>query len=405
MIVKTTPGGSHERAYRCTSYAVRGESGGSLATFLQVAMGTPWYKNTVNTFANPSRTISYDKGRQKFNYCHHDVDEIVVPTPYPESVYGYNDGTRWRGMKYKGHSDNIVWNPTPVITASDQMRKLAWQSLLPKLNDGFSLANFLWELRDLRTLGFSVSKLLKQMRLIKGSVPDRLLSTRTLAELILTYSFAIAPLHADIQTMLGGLFNTNKRVNEFIANGRRNLTYHYTNPLCGEVTGTRKTYWGEQVDTTQAVYHATLKCSYYYKKPSELEAFLRITGLRVTLENLWNAYPYSFVVDWVLKIADWLKQFDRDPFLTVYIKDYCDSIKMVCATTSFNDFGIGTYATTHPTVDGYADLVIGRHAVWSTRRSYYLREPGLPNTGYAFPVFDSLSNRELVLGGALLRTR
>jgi hypothetical protein len=147
------------------------------------------------------------------------------------------------------------------------------------------------------------------------------------------------------------------------------------------------------------VFHATLKCSYDYVKPSEFEGFRRVLGLRLTAEAIWNAVPFTFLIDWVLKVSKFLKQLDKDPNLTVNIKDYCWSLKRLAVVSYVSDKD-GTYWGGTHSKRTYHNMGL---EYWRVERSTYTREPSVPNTGYAFPVFDSLSSRELVLAGALIR--
>lgn len=139
---------------------------------------------------------------------------------------------------------------------------------------------------------------------------------------------------------------------------------------------------------------------------------MRVGGLRITPSTVWNAIPWTFVIDWLVNVTDFLEQFDRDPGLTVKVHDYCDTIKSV----SQNDF---RRSLRNPSIANYKIPSWGNGSfvgssvfhlsedidspiLWTWKRVHYKRVPGVPFTGYALPVLDSLSNRQLVLAGALL---
>ena len=347
--------------------------------------------------------ISYDSGKLRYNYCNHIKEKFTYVNDQPV-VYLYGSGASSSYVYVKGPNAAPLSGDifdTFELEIDDQMRRRAWASLMPELNTGFSLLNFIWELKDIKSLMSLSSKLVYQFR----TLDKALLSSKTAAELMLSYSFAIAPFIRDIETMIDGLFNINKRINEFIAEGKKVNVYHYVEDQQMSLrTVLDATRAGEILycDTTLQ-YRATMKASYTYIKPSDLEGMLRVTGLRLTPEAIWNAIPFTFLIDWVVRVSDTLRSLDRDTNLTVHIKDYCDSLKYS------QRFYAERTSTMFYTGKEMSVVYVGQGStepplIWEHERSHYLRVPGVPDTGYAFPVLDSLSNRELVLGGALLRT-
>ena len=346
--------------------------------------------------------ITYDSGQSQFNFCDHTRDVFNYKNTQPVSFFYYNGGSPSM-VNVKGSA--IIPSVDPFdsvdLLITDQMRKRAWGSLMPELNTGFSLLNFIWELKDVRLLLSLAAKLSYLAR----TFDKALLSSRTAAELTLSYSFAIAPFIRDVETMVDGLFRVNKRINEFIAQGRKVNTYHYVEDQQAAVRTVEDAtrpgciLYSDKVQT----YRATLKASYTYKKPPELEGLLRVTGLRLTPEAIWNAIPFTFLIDWVLSVSTSLRSLDRDTNLTVHLVDYCDSIKYrqrFYTERTYDMYYVGHQMSSVYVGQGSTEPPV----IWEHERSRYLRVPGVPDTGYAFPVLDTLSNRELVLGGALLRT-
>jgi hypothetical protein len=404
--------------YGKSAYTVQGsafKTDSELLTQLQ-ALSDPVYQDYYKLYYGYNM-IDYNTGRDSFNYCKHTRHSygyyrtcpVVYQRDRGDNLYDYH----WRrgsAINPNSFSSTFLSNNfgyPPVLDITDEMKKLAWENLMPQLNDGFSMANFLFELRDIKSM-FSLSRKLTQyVKVLSGKV----LATKTLAEIVLLYSFALKPMASDIQALYEDLLNTNKRVNEFIDRGRQVQSYHYKVRVEGSVTDvTPEGYeFGEhcQLETT-VDYFATLRASYEYEKPSELEGFLRVMGLRLTPEVIWNAIPFSFLVDWIYRVGDFLRQFDKDPNLTVNIKDYCDTFKSVRSLKVFRKVDPfwydGKYYTCRLTDwADYDHLDRDSLLVWSWEKSRYLRVPGNPNLGYALPALDSLSARELVLSGALLR--
>lgn len=363
--------------------------------------------------------IDYDQGKQKFNHCLHvkegefsclDIKKgVVYSWPYgAKFCYALVAGMGATPGRYSGYRPT-GWCPTAEADLEDLItpyRREAWENLMPQLNTGFSLTNFLLELRDIRDLWKTASKMSRMLR----SLDRRIVGTKTLSELILAYSFGVLPLRSDLETIVEDLFNTNKRVNEFIDRGKRVLSYHFRKEWDVEnddVTWRSESPYAQTFRVRKKLFSATLRSSYLYRKPSKLEGFLRVMGLRLTPEIIWNAIPFTFVIDWVLDIQSFLRQFDDDTNLTLNIVDYCDSIKVAETFEQYRrlsatapSYGTLTARVKLYTADNLADDVI-----WSYQAQSYLRLPGFPDTGYALPVSDIMSARELVLGGALLRTR
>lgn len=236
----------------------------------------------------------------------------------------------------------------------------------------------------------------------------KIVGTRTLAELTLAWSFGIEPMVRDL-TELAKLYNSvDKRVNKFINDGKKVQSYHYMKELDNvgrtDISDAACNYH-YRYSESKSIYYATLKCSYDYKKPPHWESFRRVMGLNITPEVIWNAIPFSFLIDWVVKINDFLHQFDEDPNLVVHVKDYCDTVKNTKSefTIPRNTHQEG-FANGNQLMDASEYGRVRSEYGYLLKSTIYQRIPGIPDTGYAFPVLDKLSNRELVLGGALLRT-
>lgn len=360
---------------------------------------------TNSTVTVPGDTITYENsGKRYFNYCLHTRDSFEQLTDCATSYRVYCTHSVYRyglGYNFKAGAWFVPSRPAePILpTVTEDMRAAAWEELLPRLETGFSLANFMWELGELPAL-------MKTVAHVAGVVSNpvvrsllRKLGSRTAAEALLIVSFALLPLKSDIEFIASTLPIMRKKINEFIANGMKPQSYHYRKSLGSNEVKSGGSYNRFRIVRTESMYYATLRCRYRYQPLSELDALLRLWGLRVTPEAIWNAIPFSFVVDWILRVGDWLRQFDRDTAVTVEIIDYCDTVKAL---------SIVEEATGEGTACNDLTLLMQQYpgvVMWRWTRSAYKRTPCLPNTGYYFPVLDSLSRRELVLSAALLRVQ
>lgn len=363
------------------------------------------------TFPLSSSVISYENGKGQFNPCSHTKQIVDFPgtrKPFYRTIVFENS-------KYWSFTTHCFMETmTPSFYESlignqitDQLRSEAWAELYPQLNDGFSLANFLWEIKEIPQLIPQIYKIGRKMLRALQSKPG--LSTKTYADAHLTASFGLIPSYSDLEWIVSNLLNTNKILNKFIDDGKEVKPYHHRKWLARE-TEKFPTYIGWQDNELSSLYAATAKISYVYEKPTDWEAFMRIWGLELSMERIWNAIPYSFIVDWILKIGDYLRRFDEDPNLvSVKVHDYCDSIKEISTRKAVYSAVTSTWSITP-----WSDFVFKekfsyepsneKEMIWTMSKSQYLRVPGNPYTGFSFPVSDTLSARELVLGGALLRT-
>jgi hypothetical protein len=146
-----------------------------------------------------------------------------------------------------------------------------------------------------------------------------------------------------------------------------------------------------------------------YEVPEFFEGLLRVGGLRVNAATVWETIPWSFAIDWIVKVQDFLEQFDRDPRITLHVIAYCDTIKSVNQKAYTRSDDSDCFVPVWPSMadttlahEGLNPVTDDSRPLWVWKRTQYNRVPGIPNTGYALPVFDgSLSNTQLVLGGAL----
>lgn len=340
-----------------------------------------------------SATITYENGYQRFNPCDHTHDKLKIAS-------GRSPCISW---KPKDGNGNYWWiwacgcNTAPqypvspgVYQVTEDMRKRAWHAMYPELNTGFSLANFLWELKDFAHL----LRTIRNLKKLAKALDPALFGSKTAADLHLSYQFGIKLFIQDVWKLYGMANSLEKAISDFKRKGQKANNYHYTEVLgSSESVGQYGT--GTVTYAAKAKYNATLRCTYDYKVPSLFEGWRRLYGLRITPEAIWDAIPFSFVVDWLFKIGNSLDQFDEDARVVISVIAYCDSIKSE-TSTYFKRGGDHIEGYSAPDSSG---------PLWEWKRTHYSRTPGVPNTGYALPVFDSLSKRELVLGAALLRTR
>jgi hypothetical protein len=85
-------------------------------------------------------------------------------------------------------------------------------------------------------------------------------------------------------------------------------------------------------------FHATMEYSYKVSNLSPLidegAALLDVLGINLNPAIIWNAVPWSFVIDWLIGIGRWLDNFKvRNLEPVTHIHQYCYSIHIRRVTT------------------------------------------------------------------------
>jgi hypothetical protein len=118
---------------------------------------------------------------------------------------------------------------------------------------------------------------------------------------------------------------------------------------------------------------------------SKVQRFLTITGLRVNPSNLYNAIPWTWLIDWVTNIGNFVDYFN-DIFFDQIVGHYCCAMK-----TRRTSRKLTSFQYMH---DGDVTLVFERVIVSKQRQM---------NSGpYGFSLtWDQLTPRQLAIAGAL----
>jgi hypothetical protein len=217
------------------------------------------------------------------------------------------------------------------------IRQQAMYHMKPRLETGISLINFLIELKDFKSW-FDGSALRSIMRDLNALPTDRgfVSSLSSLAaEGILTGAFAVVPLISDIEKLCRILSQFWDKTSRFIEQAKAlELRRHYRAVLTpgstlledlsfqvdiGESNFVRLTAHlepfpdgeAEPVHADQWLYHATMDYDYTVQElvewDSQFSGFCQQLGVRLDPSIIWNAVPWTFVLDWFVRISDWLQ--------------------------------------------------------------------------------------------------
>jgi hypothetical protein len=280
----------------------------------------------------------------------------------------------WGGNAYVSNITATQINSTHSLRAAPtiDMNAYAEQALafmLPKLNENTSLVNSLLELKDLKfsnPTGSLRRIFAKRPALQALNGPNRLkfikeLTTR-LNSAVLNATFGIVPFVKDVVGIYDDLTGLAVKLDKLIKNVGKRQQRHYKRVIPESegvpasrdwkiATSDNTIAWrsGLKSDNSdnggvrrdislyrrsrwikRPVYHATVRYTYTLpeveSKLASIYAYLDVLGVRLDPSIVWNAIPFSFVIDWVVDVGSWLGQFARDNFpIDVQIQDMCHS--------------------------------------------------------------------------------
>lgn len=244
-------------------------------------------------------------------------------------------------------------------------------AMLPGINSEASILNTLYELKDMKTLSRSLTRingaldaterlkqaygLSKQAIKLFGTSRKALAnaSLRSVlkagADSYLQAQFNIGPLLRDIAVLQNVYASAYKQLMELLVHAGRLQRRHYradTGSIYrdsdenyqGSTLSTifvpRKVYGARSVRYTTRMFYATIEYRYkLYPQFDRLEDYLPLAiqdvlGINLDPSIVWNAIPWSFLVDWTIGVSRWLQQFRvRQLEPVTHISRYCYSFK------------------------------------------------------------------------------
>lgn len=278
-----------------------------------------------------------------------------------------------------------------------------WNNSGKFFSGSYSLLNFLIELKDMRGL----LKPLIYHRLEFRRFIRRLKKGVTFAEAIrllasgyLTYSFSIAPFIRDLQSIYKHLINFTSIWDKFVAYEGLLQTYNLVRKdlallpptnigttVCS-LTGAGIPFTGIRRHV-KSEYKAYL--AYTYQAPgleskwAPIKAFLDAQGIRFDAGIVWEAIPFSFVVDWFLNTEDVFSEIEEDNLPV--------SVTLQACSHHVRDEYIVSHIA-YESSDAYQQYVR-----YFTRETLRLPVRDLP------PIFKKAGIKQISLGAALLAQR
>lgn len=318
--------------------------------------------------------ISSTERKYQDNWCNH-TRYRRVNYPYSTAIKGLYWSDTKRSIKcYPFLRRNFSWVP-PVITdgknyfyeclgkVHDGLRAEAYWTLRPKFEGELSMLNFLFELKDfkdiakllfkrgrgnpLRELSDALAGYKRSQNAVNQAIknaPGAALSsfgkapTKIGSQGLLSYNFAIKPLIADLSDIFKQMHQmVDEAERLFLENGKGTRRYFskWFDPVATLTTPTSETYaWFSQGTSMRGVFTAKASMTYDYTPRSKFNRTCDYWGLVPTAEAVWNALPFSFLVDYFFTVGKSLQMMRKDMNLSNYhLVSYSESV------AAYYDFG------------------------------------------------------------------
>jgi len=334
-------------------------------------------------------------------------------------------------MYVEGSDGSFVPPPDDLIAIKDA----SLASMLPIIKSNLSIVNSILELRDFSSLPRTIKtlsslpafKILPEVRqrfrlAYRGWTKSLRQWNRAAADTYLQASFNVLPLLSDISGIYSALKRTERRINDFITRSGKTRHSHYRKLLAESPLTVRDEFppaavqplyngglqLASSLQTQRFVYsdpttfHAEIEYNYNYTRyqveHARLLSLLDAVGANLNPAIIWNAIPWSFVVDWVFGVSQWLSK-QRIGFMDpqINIHRYLWSVKrsrrivVQRQITSFIN-GVTLETSKSPWIP-----------LPSTNESAYRRSVGIPEASSI--ISSGLNVREFSLGAALVLAR
>lgn len=358
---------------------------------------------------------------KKYVYTHPRFATVDRPEASPKAnLLGYEAGgfplLGLHSHYVKRPDDGFVPQPAGLAELEDRAMSYIW----PVVKAELSAVNSLIELKDFKSLPRTLSNIGSWFYRTYNRTYDVLRHLlQASADGYLQAKFNVLPLLSDISGIHAALSSAERRINALVAGAGKSHKRHWSctiaeskddlveavsdpfNPLTG--IGSLSYYViHRRTETQPAKFHVEMQYNYlfsaYQTVHAQLLGHLDAFGVNLNPAIIWNAIPWSFVVDWVVGVGRWLdslKQHNLEP--RVNIRRYCWSIQRERRTT--------TWRIHKPQYSGNPSLTVPIQAAplpLVLERSYR-RALGTPSTSSM--TSSGLNPSEVSLGAALVISR
>lgn len=250
------------------------------------------------------------------------------------------------------------------------------ESALPEIRPRLSILNSIFELKDAKSVVRTVRRVQGTFKTLRKEIPKffdpRSTKRKTAMSILgsasdvyLQQQFNIRPLISDIKAISDSLKTVQRQVRKILDDAEKPLTIHrsmklttayqnsfekfgphsYWNSLHYDIGRPGKlgaAYCYRDVNYEESSLRVTMQYSYHLSEFQRIHAdtlgMLDALGIQANPAIIWNALPWSFVVDWVLGVSSWLNSLRKSNLRPVtVIRNFCWSQKIVRRITTSNN--------------------------------------------------------------------
>lgn len=351
--------------------------------------------------------ISSGYGRSKFNHCFHYVKRDnglkglftgqhllqASGTPPLDCVNPRTGPARFSRIAHLAAIDaaKIALGATFLNESWNSWSTKGITKLQPDLTE-ISLPNFFYELKDIKksilvkaqkgvyTKGLSAAK-----RLLYLKRNARNLSTAALpAELVLELEYAVKPLINDLKEIWASMVSTRGKMDAWIASvGARKTKSGTLSKAVDVSSGTitsvpglsagHSVTWSAKREQSMVAFLRYRPLPFHNIKLLQGPlAFLDRYGVQLDALSVWNAIPFTFLLDYVLNIDQVLSNWHIDACeLPIQIEDFCLQYKY--------DLKISSTHTATFTAFSPSQNVVEVSPTWDYQETVFRRFPCIPH--------------------------
>lgn len=297
---------------------------------------------------------------------------------------------------------------TPPGPTGSQLHDFAWDALenaTEQIPEEVSLANALIELREVGDLIIT-----KWEGILKSG-----------SKAFLSWQFGWKPMLSDIKKIVGVARAVQKRLKFLKETWGKPTTIHFAKPFSNSTYPEPSVPWDEpstpwsggmegwalmglqattSVEQVKGTMSSTIVIYHELEGLDEAMAYAKALENALGLNNLpntlWNAMPFSWMIEWFINVGHALKAIDVEPFKgKIQVLDACYSVKA--------EAEYGVYAG-HPKMSSAGTLLNGRYNIDRIGRmtsESYMRARGIPVSSYIF-LEDNYTLNQLAILLALL---
>jgi hypothetical protein len=213
--------------------------------------------------------------------------------------------------------------------------------------DDISIINFIYELAEVKHMVLNLKRLARKQTWSYLVSADKLRQRDidfNVSNSYLSWNFGYCPLMRDILTILRALANVRKRVKHLLTQMHKLRTVKaviyqypveaftddlvftiYSDQLCDGMNNYATVTSTSSLDVTERIVpKCGLRYSLFCPPLSEFQlrirTYLETFGVAWDPVIVWNAIPFSFILDWIWDLSGWLDQIERKSTLPVQLR-------------------------------------------------------------------------------------